>query len=671
MAEAPTGDQFPSCILNHPRSATVRTPMAIHFHGLDVGGAGNLAEVLETSPDCVKILDLGGHVLAINAAGCQLLDQESSALEGRLWLEFLPPHAREDAQGAVRGAAEGSTLRLSTPCHTPGGLRYCDLTVSPLRDPDGVVVAILAITRDVTDLVEGRMAAEKTARDMARQSAALRAAGLVAKLGAWEIDYRREQIFWSDEIWTLLGLTPRRLDLGDAASVFTGANREQLRDAMAACRKTGEAFALDLPVTRADQTQFWVRLFGERDAASDILRGAVQDITAQRSAEAELIAARDAAEAATAAQSAFLANVSHEIRTPLHGILGMAQIMERETATPLQRERLAVIRQSGETLMALLNDLLDLSKIEAGHLELREREFDLQAALNAASGPFIYLAAQRDLALEVSVDDNAGGRWIGDELRLRQVVSNLVSNAIKFTQAGSVAVRAMAVDGGLCISVTDTGPGIYSADVAKLFDKFSQGRAMGAAPSSGTGLGLAICRQLARLMGGDVSVETVLGQGSSFAVNVPFKRALEPPRDASDVAGPWESAEAEPLRILAAEDNPTNQLILRSMLAPLGAELSIAVDGVDAVEAFCAGQFDVVLMDIQMPRLNGLEATRQIRLWENEQGRTATPIIALSANVMAHQVEAYRLAGMDEIVEKPIDLSRLYAVLDGVAQRHA
>ena len=664
----PTPAQYPRVDppLEDAHGAAVWTPMAIHFRELDVGGAANLAQVLEASPDCVKILDLGGRLISINAAGCAFLDQSSDRLEGRLWIDFLPEHARQEAQEAVAGAALGETLRLSTPCRTPRGAKFCDLTVSPLRDRRGGVVAILAITRDVTDLVQGRLAAEQSARDMARQSAALRAAGLVAKLGAWEIDYARGEIFWSDEIWTLLGLAPRRLDLDDAAAVFTGDNRDQLRAAMQTCRATGQPFALDLPVTRADQSLFWVRLFGEKDARLDILRGAVQDITAQRCAEAELVAARDAAQAATAAQSAFLANVSHEIRTPLHGILGMAQVMETESPTPLQRERLSVIRQSGETLMALLNDILDLSKIEAGRLELRDREFDLGTAMSAACAPFVYLAARRDLTFDVTVEPSADGRWLGDELRLRQVVANLVSNAVKFTESGGVSVVARAEDAMLCVGVADTGPGIYPADVARLFDKFSQGRA-GAPAIAGTGLGLAISRELAQLMGGGVTVDSRLGQGSTFEVRVPFSRCAT---GAAPLVGPIGAPIAdpgEPLRILAAEDNATNQLILRSMLAPLGAELRMVGDGEEAVAAFQANPYDVVLMDIQMPRLNGLDATREIRAWEREQGRPPTPIIALSANVMAHQVASYHAAGMDEVVEKPIDLVRLFTVLEDVA----
>jgi PAS domain S-box-containing protein len=639
--------------------------MVIHFDGLDVGGPGNLTDILESSPDCIKVLSADGRIRSINSAGSAFIGRPCDQLVGRVWSEFLPKALRAEAQGAVRGAFAGETLRLSTPCFTTLGTRHCDLTVSPLRDQDRTVVAVLASTRDVTDLVEGRLAAEGIARSLARQSAAMRAAGLVAKLGAWEIDYQHQTIFWSQEIWSLTGLAPRPLRLDEIAAALGGDRADKLGTALLACRQTGAAFALDAPVVRDDQTRVWLRIFAERDVSADILRGAVQDVTDQRAAQAELVEARDAAQAASAAQAAFLANVSHEIRTPLHGILGMAQVMDHETPTPLQRERLAVIRQSGDTLMALLNDILDLSKIEAGRLELRVRVFPLDAALTAACAPFVYLAAQRDLTLDVEVVSEARGFWRGDELRLRQIIANLVSNALKFTRSGGVVVMAHLRSTGLCVAVSDTGLGIYPADVPKLFDKFTQGRASGGV-LGGTGLGLAICRELAQLMGGDLTVQTVLGQGSTFEVCVPFERAQ------ADMPVPPLAANpprTRPLRILAAEDNPTNQLILRSMLAPLSVDLLVVNDGAEAVEAVQGGVFDLVLMDIQMPRLNGIQAVQLIRAWEADGQRVRTPIVALSANVMAHQVQTYKDAGMDEAVEKPIDLTRLYAVVEAIIHR--
>jgi CheY-like chemotaxis protein len=214
------------------------------------------------------------------------------------------------------------------------------------------------------------------------------------------------------------------------------------------------------------------------------------------------------------------------------------------------------------------------------------------------------------------------------------------------------------------VAVSDSGPGIDPADAPKLFDKFTQGRAS-AGVLGGTGLGLAICRELAQLMGGDLTVETALGQGSTFEICVPFERAPAEPLARPVAKTPRTRAP----RILAAEDNPTNQLILRSMLAPLNVHLLIVSDGAQAVQAFQADTFDLVLMDIQMPQLNGIEAVLLIRAWEAEAQREHTPIVALSANVMAHQVQTYKDAGMDEALEKPIDLSRLYAVVEGIVHR--
>ncbi len=635
--------------------------MSIDIDGLKLDGLGNLRSVLESSPDCVKILNLDGHLKSINEAGRVFLGLPSTDyLVGRAWVDVLPEDSRLRTVEALAQTRRGQTVRMSTPCHTPFGLRYCDLTVTPLRDLDGAVVAILAITRDVTDLVLARLEAEVREKALARKAAALRAAGLVAKLGAWEIDYAHDAIFWSEELWSLMLQEPRDIKIEEAFGFFTPDDLSMIQEAFATCRQTGRPFTFDTQVQRADSSQIWVRVFGEAAKDRSVLRGAVQDITDRRRAEGQLIAARDAAEAATQAKSAFLANMSHEIRTPLHGIIGMAQVVEREPLSDEQRSRLAVIRQSGDILMGLLNDILDLSKIEAGMLQIDKRDFDLVAVLQATCAQFAFQAAQKDVGLELQIDPSANGRWRGDDLRLRQVISNLVSNAVKFTGMGGVTVTAAAHGGMLEMCVADTGVGMERDAVARLFQSFTQGDSTTSRRYGGTGLGLAISRHLARLMGGDLEVTTALGQGSSFCLRLPLARgafSFEP--DEKDE----EQLPERGLRILAAEDNQTNQLILRSMLSPLLAELTLVSDGDAVVEAFAQSDFHLVLMDIQMPGRNGIEATRAIRQLELQHGRSPTPILALSANVMAHQIQEYEAAGMDGVVEKPIDISRLFSAI--------
>jgi signal transduction histidine kinase/CheY-like chemotaxis protein len=378
-----------------------------------------------------------------------------------------------------------------------------------------------------------------------------------------------------------------------------------------------------------------------------------------------LRAALEAAEAGSRAKSRFLAVTSHEIRTPLNGVLGMAQAMENDALSPIQRDRVGVIRQSGAALLELLNDILDLSKIEAGKLELDCAPFDLEAVVRGAVDAFSASALNKGLAYTLDIDAAARGRYDGDAPRLRQVFCNLISNAVKFTEAGSVSVEVTAHDAGVRFSVTDTGPGVPPGFADRLFESFTQADSSTTRRHGGTGLGLAISRDLCRAMGGVIFVETPAEGGSRFVVDLPLARS--PVEAATPEAAPAATvpslAEAGPLRVLAAEDNAVNQLVLRTLLEQIGLEPTIVGSGTQAVEAWEAGDFDLILMDIQMPDMDGPEATRRIRAREAASGRPRIPILALTADVMSHQLETYAAAGMDGFVAKPIAVSELYAAI--------
>ncbi len=388
-----------------------------------------------------------------------------------------------------------------------------------------------------------------------------------------------------------------------------------------------------------------------------------RDLTA---AMRELEAARDRAEAANVAKSQFLANMSHEIRTPLNGVLGMAQVLGRSDLAPADREKVAVIRNSGEALLCLLNDILDLSKIEAGRMELDPQPFDLEETVAEATRGFCALACQKGIRFLVEVEPAAKGVWMGDAGRLRQVLANLVSNAVKFTATGEVRVGVRRTDEGLACTVSDTGVGIAPDLVARLFQRFSQVDPTATRRYGGSGLGLAISRQFVELMGGKVAVTSVEGRGSAFTFDLPLEwlHVSAPPSAEAPSAEPV----LTPSRILAAEDNATNRLLLGAMLAPLGAELVFAENGRQAVDAFAGGQFDVVLMDVQMPVMNGVDAARAIRTLEAERGLRRTPILAVSANVMPGQIHDYIAAGMDGVVAKPIEMAVLVAAIETALQ---
>ena len=384
---------------------------------------------------------------------------------------------------------------------------------------------------------------------------------------------------------------------------------------------------------------------------------------------------RQAAEAASQLKSQFLANMSHEIRTPLNGVLGMVQAMEREEATPAQRDRLRIIRDSGETLLQVLGDVLDYSKIEAGKLELNPEPFDLGEVARRACAIFADTAAAKGLQFGCQVEPAAEGMWHGDPARVRQMMMNLLSNAVKFTSSGRVAVEVRRLAGGLGILVHDTGAGIDRAQLPRLFSKFSQADGSVTRQFGGTGLGLAICRELAALMGGHVDVDSTPGEGSTFTLYLPLERLGDVPVMTHEDAAPSppapEAAE-RPLRILAAEDNAINQKVLAALMEPVGAELTLVASGQEAIEVWRTGAWDMILMDIQMPGMSGMEATLQIRAAEAAEGRARTPIVAVSANAMQHQMDEYRAAGMELHVSKPIQAQALYlAVQAAVDLRQA
>ncbi|HEY3800554.1 MAG TPA: ATP-binding protein [Caulobacteraceae bacterium] len=382
----------------------------------------------------------------------------------------------------------------------------------------------------------------------------------------------------------------------------------------------------------------------------------------------ELLRLRIDAEVANATKSEFLATVSHEIRTPLNGVLGMAQLMSRADLTPEQQSQVKVISDSGQSLLALLNSILDLAKIESGKIELEASVFDLGEAVQAAAATFAPLAEEKALEFVVEIAPALDGTWRGDCTRLRQVLINLVSNALKFTAHGAIRVSADSAPDGVVFSVADTGIGVPPDKLATIFEKFTQADSSTTRRFGGSGLGLAICERLVALMGGHMSVESTVGAGSTFTFGLPLTREAAP----AAAAAPSERALADrQIKVLAAEDNATNQLILRALLETLDIDLTLVGDGQAAVEAFAADRYDAVLMDVQMPRMDGLAATAAIRRSERLSGHPRTPIVALTANVMAHQIEAYLAAGMDAHVAKPIELHALVSALDAALTREA
>jgi len=401
-------------------------------------------------------------------------------------------------------------------------------------------------------------------------------------------------------------------------------------------------------------------LMDERNGLARQVRAATQEL---QGALGQARAAAQAAQSASVAKSRFLANMSHELRTPMNGILGSIQLLRVGTLAPEQESLVAMLHSSSELLLSLLNDILDTSRIEAGKLDVQEKPFDLRELVGQVGRTFRVAASGKGLELIERVDPQLPTTCIGDIKHIRQVLMNLVGNAIKFTSEGAIRleVRSVSVDGApmLRFEIHDTGIGIAGDDLPRVFESFTQIDSSRTRRFGGTGLGLAICKGLVEALGGTIGVNSRMGQGSCFWFHVPLAAESAATVPAATPT-PSPTPLGRSLRVLVAEDNIVNQTVIRRMLEQLGCTVDVVSDGLAAVEAASKHDYDVIFMDVEMPRLSGLGATEQLR---QRGGERRTPVVALTAHAFAEDEARCRAAGMDDFLAKPVELSALQRAL--------
>ncbi len=508
--------------------------------------------------------------------------------------------------------------------------------------------------------------------ELARLSWRLELALAVSQIGVWDVDLGKDQMRWDERARTLFGIPDRTGFFSEAdwvGSLHPEDRDRVVSEANHAVENDGR-FMTEYRIVWPNGEVRHVRDVAavyQGEEGSKRLIGLVWDVTADVERQAELLQRRLEAEAATVAKSRFLASMSHEIRTPMSGVLGVLGLMLESPLSDKQRERAQIALNSAHSLLQILNDILDFSKLEASQIRLSEEDVDIRSLVAEVSALMAAGAEQRGLSLSHVVAESVPDAIVTDPMRLRQVLINLISNATKFTEHGTITVRvgyAPEAD-ELEVEVEDTGIGLTHDQMGRIFQHFVQADNTLSRRAGGTGLGLAITKQLVELMGGQIGVDSTPGEGSVFRFNIRTHAGASAPRRAPATVSDPETAAPVAMRILLAEDNATNQYVITAYLRAAGHTVVTVTNGIAAIEAVREGGFDAVLMDVEMPEMDGLTATRAIRQLEGEIA--SIPIIALTANAMSGDREYCIEAGMSDYLSKPISVGELNAALQRVA----
>jgi len=546
---------------------------------------------------------------------------------------------------------------------------WVQATIAPVKDPTGRVIKFVSICTDVTEL-------KRVTDGLNEQLAFIDALVESIPLPIYVKDRERRYVRVNRAYCDMFDVQPERLLGKRVEEAHTAPVNPVHLESDQQVLITGQAshYEFDATLRGGRDVVCMANKAAIKNSAGEItgLVGTLVDITDQKEATQALLAAKEAAESASRMKSEFLANMSHEIRTPMNGIIGMTDIVLDSQLDAEQREYLGIVKSSANSLLSIINDILDFSKIEAGKMSVEHVPFDLERLLLETLRPMAHKAGERGVAVTLDLDRALPTIIVGDPGRFRQILNNLLSNAVKFTEAGEVLVAVQdastsdAPDGRrLRLVVRDTGIGIPADKQLQIFAPFAQEDGSITRRFGGTGLGLSITRRLCDLLHGSISMTSEPGRGSEFIVELPFEADAKLPH-LDHSAGLVERlpAASSHAKILLAEDNAVNELLAVTLLRRWGHEVTVASDGMQAVALHASQPFDAVLMDVHMPGMSGLEATRHMRAAEHQAGRRRTPIIALTASAMDTDRRACLEAGMDDYLSKPLRASKLWHTLE-------
>ncbi len=630
--------------------------------------------IIDSVPGLLYVYDREGRLVRWNRMHSELTgytDQELASLHLMDWYRD-DPEAQRTISLAIERVLENGIGTEEAYLRTKDGRRIPFFFTAVRLELEGRIY-FTGIGIDITD--------RKRSEEALRRSEERLALALEASSdGLWDWNFETGEVYFSPRYLSMLGYAPGELEMniGSWDNLLHPDDREDAKRIEMDHIERGEPFSLEFRLRNKAGDWQWVMSRGkvvQRDAAGRPLRmvGTHVDIDQRKRMENELVTAKEAAEAASLAKSEFLANMSHEIRTPLNGIMGMLQLLAAGAVDEEQRKSCALALQATDRLTRLLSDILDLSRVEAGKMQMRAEPFSLRDALDQSVDLFKPIALQSGVEFRHHFDPALPEFVVGDSVRVQQVLMNLIGNAFKFTTEGFVVVEAYPLPSSqsgsvrVFFSVSDSGRGIDDKALATLFQPFSQVTQGFTRDHQGAGLGLAITKRLVTLMGGNMAVESEPGLGATFSFCLTFNTvtaATAVPEAAHDAEAP-----SRPARILLAEDDEVTIFATRSLLLRAGYEVSVARTGHEAVAALRDQDFDLVLMDVQMPGMDGVEATRIIRGDPGLGDKARIPIIALTAFAMEGEKDIFLAAGMDGYVAKPVGMRELTLAIDGVLSK--